>query len=57
MISLSSLAPSAAWPIRLGALATAAIVQLATVFYLGSSISGGDADTYLALADDWSSWS
>ena len=57
MISLGSLATSAALPIRLGAVAAAAIVQLATVLYLGSSISGGDAYTYLALADDWSSWS
>ena len=56
MISLDSLATSAAWPVRLGAVAAAAIVQFATVVYLGSSISGGDAHTYLALADDWSSW-
>jgi len=56
MISLDSLVTSAARPVRLRAVAAAAIVQFATVVYLGSSISGGDAYTYLALADDWSSW-
>ena len=56
MISLASLGTRAAWPVRSGAVVAAAMVQLATVLYLGSSISGGDAYTYLALADDWSSW-
>jgi hypothetical protein len=30
-----------------------AIGQIATVFYLGTSVSGGDAFTYLIIADDW----
>jgi hypothetical protein len=33
-----------------------ALVQLGTVWYLGSTISGGDAQTYLRLAQDWASW-
>ena len=36
--------------------AFAAVLQLATVAYLGSTISGGDAQTYLRLSEDWTSW-
>jgi len=31
----------------------AALLQSATVLYLGTSVSGGDAFTYIALSDDW----
>ena len=36
--------------------AVAAAFQLTTVVYLGSTISGGDAQTYLRLSEDWTSW-
>jgi 4-amino-4-deoxy-L-arabinose transferase-like glycosyltransferase len=37
--------------------ALAAVLQIATVVYLGTSVSGGDAYTYIDLADDWRSLS
>lgn len=43
--------------IRAAAVIVAAAIQVATVFYLANSVSGGDAYTYLALAEDWTSWS
>lgn len=33
-----------------------ALIQVGTVLYLGSTISGGDAQTYLRLTQDWTSW-
>lgn len=42
---------------RLVIVVSAAFVQLITVLYLGSSVSGGDAQTYLAISSDWRSWS
>ena len=36
-------------------LALSAVVQLATLPFVGNRISGGDAQTYLALSKDWSS--
>lgn len=43
--------------IRLLGVVVIALVQLATVAYLGSAVSGGDAVTYLSIASDWRSWS
>ena len=40
--------------VQVAALTVSAIAQVAFVVRLGSSVSGGDAQTYLRLADDWS---
>lgn len=37
-------------------LGASAVVQLASLPFVGNRISGGDAQTYLELAADWSSW-
>jgi hypothetical protein len=43
--------------VRIIGVSIAASAQICTVAYLGSSVSGGDAYTYLQLSRDWQSWS
>ena len=43
--------------IRITGIAVAAFFQTILILFLGSSISGGDARTYIGFASDWSSFS
>jgi len=43
--------------VRLVGVGAIALVQVLTIGYLGSTVSGGDALTYLAISSDWYSWS